>query len=81
VPLLNSATTFHVPTWLGVNVLLASPLTILTVLVLATLLLGSIHLNLTLVISLFLVVALAVILSPRLITPSDGLLPSYNVNE
>jgi hypothetical protein len=34
--------------------------------------------NLTLSILLFLVVALAVILSPRLITPSDGLLPSYS---
>jgi hypothetical protein len=34
--------------------------------------------NLTLVSLLLLVVALAVILSPRLITPSDGLLPSYS---
>ena len=80
VPLLNSAITCHVPTWLGVYVSLASPFTIGTVVFLTSLLLGSIHLNLTLII-LFLVVALAVILSPRLITPSDGLLPSYNVNE
>ena len=81
VPSLNSATTFHVPTWLGVYVSLASPLTIGTVVFLTSLLLGSIHLNLTLTTLLSLVVALAVISSPRLITPSDGLLPSYNVNE
>jgi len=68
VPLLNSATTCNVPTWLGVYVSLVSPSTIGIVVFLATLLLGSIHLNLTLVIILFVVVALAVILSPRLIT-------------
>ncbi len=79
IPLLNSAITFHVPAILGVKVSIASPFTILTVLIFAILSLGSIHLNVTLSI-LFLGIALVVILSPRLIIASDSFIPSYNVN-